>query len=313
MPSIAILTSSIVSGHHPDDTSLAAELTKLGIAASIAVWNDPAVEWHRFDAVVFRSTWDYFKHHASFLRWLDALDRAGIPAINSTRTARWNADKRYLLELEALGIPIVPSTIVSGRDLERTLATFGSREVVVKPTVSGTAWHTLRGVADSPGLRTAAFALPRHFDYVIQPFIEEIVSAGELSLIYIGSMLSHAVVKRPQPGDYRVQGEFGGSSERLRPDAAVVASANRVLTAAASLGHGDLAYARVDGVVTGGAFLLMELELIEPYLHLSKQPDAARNLGAQIAHRMGIRNLQTKTSPDIRVGDDTDLGIRGSR
>ena len=93
-------------------------------------------------------------------------------------------------------------------------------------------------------------------------------------------------IKRPAAGDYRVQGEFGGSAEPIQPDADTLAAADRALAAVAALGHGEHAYVRVDGVISAGRFLIMELELIEPFLHLAGRPAAAERLAEDVAARI---------------------------
>jgi glutathione synthase/RimK-type ligase-like ATP-grasp enzyme len=280
---LAIATSSIVPGIHPDDAHLAASLRRLGIETVACVWNDPKVDWSRYDAVLMRSTWDYFKHYAAFSEWLERLP---IPTINPKQLLRWNSDKRYLPELAALGVEIIPTKIVAGTDLRQTLAEMPGQEVVVKPTISGTAWHTARGVVGDAAFDQAIAQLPREFAYLIQPFVPEVVRDGELSLLFFDGEYSHAVIKRPAAGDYRVQSEFGGTAEGIDPGAALISSAKRALSAVAALGHSDVAYARVDGVISQGGFLLMELEMIEPFLHLGARPEAAERFAGHLQKRL---------------------------
>ena len=52
--------------------------------------------------------------------------------------------------------------------------------------------------------------------------------------------------------------------------------------AALAAAPGRTAYARVDGIVRDGVFVLMELELIEPVLYLARHPDAPARLAAAI-------------------------------
>lgn len=286
MQRIAIASSRIVPGEHPDDASLRDALAAQGASASIHVWDDPSIDWARFDAVVLRSTWDYFQHYRAFLDWLERLDRAGVATVNDNRTLRWNSNKRYLLDFVEAGVAVVPTRLVEAAGILAAAGQWDGREVVVKPTVSGTAWHTVRGWAGSSALAEQVARLPADFEYLVQPFLPQIEQAGEWSLIYLGGEFSHAVLKRPAAGDYRVQGEFGGSAERLAPEPSIRASADRVLQAATQLGHGDTAYARVDGVVVEGQFLLMELELIEPHLHLMAQHGAAERLATAILARL---------------------------
>jgi glutathione synthase/RimK-type ligase-like ATP-grasp enzyme len=160
------------------------------------------------------------------------------------------------------------------------------QELIVKPTVSGTAWHTVRGRAGEPAFEAALATLPQDFSYLVQPFLAEVLDEGEWSLLFFGGHYSHAVIKRPAAGDFRVQSDFGGTSELAEPPAHVLASARRALAATAALGHADVAYARVDGVVAGGRFRLMELEMIEPYLHLGVRPEAAERFASQLFERL---------------------------
>src|ERR1044072_611569 len=86
-------------------------LAARGIAAEAVVWDDAAVEWAAFDTVVVRSTWDYFVRREEFLAWAERV--AAVTALhNPVPVLRWNSDKRYLLDLERWGVPIVPTTFV---------------------------------------------------------------------------------------------------------------------------------------------------------------------------------------------------------
>ncbi|OOG51277.1 hypothetical protein [Rhodanobacter sp. C01] len=283
---LAFATSTDYPSIQPDDAHLAASLERLGLEPIVCVWNDPDVDWSAFDAVLIRTIWDYFKHHAAFLAWLDRLDRLGIPTINDSALLRWNSDKRYLLELAERDVGIIPTQLASAHELGDVLSTMPAQQVVIKPAISGGAWHTLRGTAGDENFAQALTRLPRDHDYLVQPFVPEIVSDGEWSLLYFGGEFSHAVIKRPAAGDYRVQGEYGGSADPIVPSAATLAAAERALAAVAKIGHGDQAYVRVDGVICGGRFLIMELELIEPFLHLAGYPAAAERLAQLVAAQL---------------------------
>ena len=280
---LAIATSVAEPEIHSDDKHLAASLRSFGVETTACIWNDPAVDWASFDAVLIRSIWDYFKHYASFKQWLAQLP---VPTINNRELLLWNSDKRYLIELEKHGVPIIPTQVVSASQLQSTLATMLSREVVVKPTVSGTAWHTVRGVAGEPAFDLVVAQLPPEFDYLVQPYVPEVARDGEWSLLFFDGEYSHAVIKRPKAGDYRVQSDFGGVSQLADPGADLLASARRVLEAAAAIGHADVAYARIDGVISQGRFLLMELEMIEPFLHLENRADASERFAANLVKRL---------------------------
>jgi len=280
---LALATSDVIPALHPDDTHLALSLQRLGIEPSACVWSDPGIDWSRFDAVLIRTTWDYFQRYAEFQAWLDRLP---IPTINEQRLLQWNSDKRYLVELERQGVDIVPTRVATAAGLRDALDAMAGRAVVVKPTVSGGAWHTLQGVVGEVAFEQGVAQLPRSLDYLVQPFLPEILSAGEWSLLYFGGAFSHAVLKRAAAGDYRVQGIFGGSTEAIEPDAPIRASAQRALDAVVAIGHAQASYARVDGVVVDGRFLLMELEMIEPLLFLAERPDAAERFARCVRERL---------------------------
>lgn len=283
---LAIASSRQFPGIHEDDMHLAATLRQLGVECTVCIWNDPQPDWAAFDAVLIRTIWDYFEHYAAFLAWLDMLDRLEVTTINDTRTLRWNSDKRYLLDLERQGVPVIPTRVAQARNLKETLAAMAGRDVVIKPTVSGGAWHTVRGKVGTADFEQACARLPKELDYLVQPFVPEIASHGEWSLMFFDGAYSHAVLKRPTTGDYRVQEQHGGTMAPATPDEAIVQAAGKTLAATAALGHGELAYARVDGVMVNRQFQVMELEVIEPSLFLAERPDAAERFARHLVERL---------------------------
>jgi glutathione synthase/RimK-type ligase-like ATP-grasp enzyme len=283
---LAMVTCEAHAHLHPDDQALVAALRTHGIHAVPAVWTEPRTDWRSFDAVLVRTAWDYFQRYYEFRGFCERIGALGAVVLNPLPLIVWNSDKRYLLELSARGVPIVPTSLASGRELEASLASRRNGElVVIKPTVSGGAWHTVRGAVGSDALRRTVASLPRHLDYLVQPFVPEIAEHGEWSLLFFGGVFSHAVLKKPAAGDYRVQPDFGGTAAPASPPGEIVVAARRALEAVAALGHRDQAYARVDGVVVDGTFRVMELELIEPLLFLAAHPPAAETFAAHLARR----------------------------
>jgi glutathione synthase/RimK-type ligase-like ATP-grasp enzyme len=268
---------------HPDDLPLVAALRAAGLDPVAEVWTDPSVDWSSYDAVLLRSVWDYHTRYLEFTEWLGLLDKAGVPVFNDSDLVRWNADKRYLLELRERGVAIVPTQVAAGACLREVVAGLTGRQIVVKPTVSANALHAIRGIAGSDELSRAIDDLPDG-PYLVQPFLPEVQSEGEWSLLFIDGEFSHAVLKRPAEGDYRVQHVLGGTAAPAEAPSAVREAAAAAL-AAADTRHAPL-YARVDGVVSAGRFLLMELELIEPYLYLADFPPADAKLATALAARL---------------------------
>jgi glutathione synthase/RimK-type ligase-like ATP-grasp enzyme len=285
---LALATCAHLPGIHTDDVHLAGALARLGIEPVACIWSDPSVDWSSFDAVLIRTTWDYFQRYDEFLQWLDRLP---VPTINERPLLRWNSDKRYLLELAERGVDIVPARVATKDELPALLQGMSGHDLVVKPTVSGGAWNTVRGIAGEPAFDHAVAALPATHDYLVQAFVPEVARDGEWSLLYFDGVYSHAVLKRAASGDFRVQSQFGGSIEAPTPDAAMLASARKSLDAVAALGFAEHAYARVDGVVVDGRFRLMELEMIEPALFLAQHPQAAETFARNLRRRLetGVR------------------------
>jgi glutathione synthase/RimK-type ligase-like ATP-grasp enzyme len=284
---LAVATCDAIPGIHADDAPLHAALAARGVDAVPCIWSDPAIDWASFDAVLIRTTWDYFQRYAEFMAWLDRLP---VPTINDRALLRWNSNKRYFLDLRRRGIDTVVMQLVPGKRLgqfhDSMMLACEGWEVVVKPTISGGAWHTLRGVIGDPEFAAAVARLPVEFDYLAQNFMPEVMTEGEWSLLYFDREFSHAVLKRPASGDFRVQAQFGGSEEARDPGPDILASADFVLRAAAACGYPDHAYARVDGVVVGGRFMLMELEMIEPHLFFAHRPAAAQRLAEGLLRRL---------------------------
>ena len=289
---IAFATSSAVPTLTGDDHLLVSALSKRSIDVEPAVWNDPAVDWSRYDGVVIRSTWDYHLAHGAFTAWLDALERAGIPVWNPVPLVRWNSEKTYLRSLESAGVAVVPTRWAECGDttpLAAVLSAEGWNDAVVKPAVSASAhqtWRTSRACAGADDAKYRAMVAGGRV--LVQPFLDVVAVEGEWSLLFYGGEYSHAVRKRPRAGDFRVQKEFGGTAEREEPTLEVIAAARRALVCS-ERGRGPSVYARVDGCEIDGAFVLMEIELIEPDLFLRDHPEAPARLAAVIAARQTVR------------------------
>jgi glutathione synthase/RimK-type ligase-like ATP-grasp enzyme len=270
-----------------DDELLPPALASLGITAEPVVWSNDSATWSDFDAVVVRSCWDYHLQFAEFLAWLARLDAEGIAVWNSSPLVRWNADKRYLLDLARRGVATIPTMIVPrgrGCDVESLAIAEGWTRFVLKPTVSASGYETyaLRTPLDDAA-REAIAKVTAIGDALLQPFVEEVPRYGEYSFTFIDGAFSHATLKRATPGEFRVQTEHGGSVEPVDAPRALVEQATHALKV---LPETPL-YARVDGIARGSAFLLMELELIEPNLFLGEASGAAERLAAAIDRRVG--------------------------
>ena len=269
-----------------EDALLSNLLEELGISYELLAWSDPDVEWSRFTHVLIKSTWDYFDYYPEFLAWLDKLQALGTSVLNPVATLRWNSSKNYLLELKAKGYPCVAGQILPKGTvitLDELHDAIQAAVLVVKPLVSGGAKNTLkisRGAGKEMEQKIAS--LLQEEDFLVQPYIPEIVAVGEYSLIFFNGVFSHAVLKSPAVDDFRVQHYYGGTIQEILPSESMLASAQNLVTTFAK----DSLYARVDGVEIDGVFHLMELELIEPYLFLGLSEKAIPNYKAALSKRL---------------------------
>ena len=294
---VALVTCACFPKLAPDDRLLREALAERGIVARPAVWDDAEVAWSSFDAVVVRSCWDYHLRLREFLTWIDRLEQGGTSLWNPASLLRWNADKSYLRAVADRGVRVVPTRWVGAGEepsLGDILREEGWDQAVVKPTVSASAhntWRTDRSQVDKDQARLRALA--RAGGVMVQPFLPELAIAGEWSLIYFAGRFSHAVLKQPREGDFRVQGELGGSHLCLDPGVELVQQADAVLR---EVPESPL-YARVDGPVVGGRLMLMEVELLEPQLYLGSSPGAAQRFATEIAARLPASEVSPVRAP----------------
>jgi len=283
MRRIALATSAAYSALTEDDRLLLGPLAERGLRAEPAVWKDLKYSWRNCDAVIIRSCWDYHLRLDEFLAWIDSLERAGVRVFNQPSLLRWNADKIYLRDFERKGVPIIPTfwgESGTPTDLAAQLRDLGWQKAVIKPRISASAHKTRLTSAQSAAHDQALFdELQCGPGVMLQKFMDEVQTAGEWSLMFFAGHFSHAVMKTPKPGDFRVQHEYGGFTVAQDPPAPVLDTAVRIMD---TLDPTPL-YARVDGVESNRHFLLMELELIEPALFLDATSDAPRLLADAIA------------------------------
>lgn len=253
--------------------ALSKACTAEGISLEACIWDQP-FDASVYDGFMVGTVWDYPPKLQLFLDTLDRLN-AIAPVYNSPALVRWNIEKTYLKALDEAGAPSIPTLWADKADADAIAAGFdhfGGDKIVVKPLVGGGAWRQ--------ALIKKGEALPSADDLplgacLIQPFLPGVPEEGEYSMIFFGGRFSHALNKRPKSGDYRVQSLYGATEVRWEPSEADLALAREVLSAARTItGEDEFLYARVDMVrgLTGG-LVVMELEIIEPYLYPEQGPD----------------------------------------
>jgi glutathione synthase/RimK-type ligase-like ATP-grasp enzyme len=255
-----------------EDELLSRYLKDKGLDVTFEVWDDPQVAWEAYGAVVVKSPWDYFDQADAFYDWLAEMERRDIRMLNPAAVIRWNADKVYLRDIAEAGFPVVPTVWLNKGDRLEAKQLFGelqTEKIIVKPRVSGGSKNTFAlERAEAERLSEKLNSLFAEEGFMAQPFLAEVPAKGEWSFVFFRGKFSHAVLKKAKAGDFRVQHYLGGTIEPREAPAHLLEQASRLARHYAR----DCLYARVDGVEVGEQLLLMELELIEPFLFLFTHP-----------------------------------------
>jgi hypothetical protein len=276
---IALATCAEFASLDADDRLLA---DALGDEAVPAVWDDPAVDWSGFDLVVIRSTWDYTERRDEFVAWAEAV---GPRLHNSPEVVRWNSDKRYLADLDAAGLPVVPTTFLEP-DAAGWEHLLPEHRCVVKPAVSAGSRDTARHEDRRAAADHARRLLDDGRTVMVQPYVAEIDTQGETALLYYDGVYDHAIRKAPMllGGTAPVDGLFAPEYIQPRRPRAEERAVGDAVVAEVQRRFGRLLYARVD--LLGTDPVLLELELTEPSLFFSRSDGAAQRYAAAIRARL---------------------------
>ncbi len=310
MPTVALATCAEFPLLDDEDRLLLPALAALGIDAVPAVWNDATIDWSAFDAVVLRETWDYSLRPAR-VPGLGAPHRGRDALLNPADVVEWNTDKRYLRDLVAAGVPIVPTVFLEpGDDPESWDVPAGYTDMVVKPAVSAGSRDTIRHHAEQS--LAAAHAHTRQLldagrTVMVQPYLDAVDTIGETAVLFIGGEYSHAIRKGPllqrDVEGERVEGLFVQEQiDPREPTPAELEVARRIVQQIPG-GLDQVLYARVD-LIPGpdGEPLLLELELDRALA----VPVALR--GRAGAHGRGDRGTHLTAAGGYAHGHDADAG-----
>lgn len=251
-------------------------LEDLGLKVHCAAWDDTEYDWSQTRSVVFRTIWDYFERYDEFSAWLEIV-KTKTQLVNSYDLIQWNIDKHYLKDLQDKGVAIVPTEYVdtgSYRSIAEVCLERDWQDVVIKPAIAGGAFHTHKVLEFERAAYEEVFEnLVAERDMLIQPFVPTISSRGEASLMVFNGKFTHAILKKPKQGDYRVQDDWGGTVHPYSPTQEEITFAEDCFKACSTMP----AYGRAD-ILWGknGDILLGELEIVEPELWIRNDPASAR-------------------------------------
>lgn len=261
-------------------------LRERGFQPSYQIWDNENIDWTSFDALIIKTTWDYHRRIVEFNAWLNKLEKAGVYVLNSIETIRWNSDKIYLKELEEKGVKTAQTIWLEkgdSFDIDKLFAKLDTEKIIIKPRVSASANHTYALTKEEAiKKKTEIERLLSTENLMAQPFLKEIQTQGEWSLMFFNGVYSHSIMKIPKENDFKVQ---GGSRKKVEASKEVVETARNIVD---NFAKGCL-YTRVDGLKIDGKFVLMELELIEPHLFLNESEN-----GFELYHQGLVHFLNSK-------------------
>ena len=278
---VALVTSAGLAHPDIDLPPLVHELSNLDVEAEIVSW-DADVDWSMYEAAIIRSTWDYPRRLDEFDHWLTEV-ATHTQLWNPAEVIRWNLDKRYLVDLAANGLPIVPSEFVDSRqqNWQQRVMSFGS-DIVVKPAV-GAGSHGVRRFTDDhdQAINYAHELIEHRQTPLIQRYLHDIDTYGEVGLVTAGGVLSHAFHKAAILDG---EPEWSGDDHVVEvitahlPSDQELALCERVLAVLP-----PTAYARIDLLPTNDGPVISEVELIEPSLFLDVDAGAAQRIASAFA------------------------------
>jgi glutathione synthase/RimK-type ligase-like ATP-grasp enzyme len=252
-------------------------LRRAGYEVEIVDWQLPLTP-NSFDALLIRSTWNYAQNLISFKSWLHEI-AAQTRVINPVSVILHNLDKRYLFELAYLGIPTIPTVLIENADqiFEKDLP---SSKLVFKPVIGAGA----RGAFVATGITESVDEVQAHFHQsdlplLVQPYLTEVESQGEIAVVCCNGEPLHAIVKKPALTEGG-HGDFAGNVELSADLLEFVERINQYQIG--NLKVKDLYYSRIDVVPTSDGLKLMELELFEPTLFLNANRNSAEIFAAGI-------------------------------
>jgi hypothetical protein len=265
----------------PDYASLQLAFQGLGATCRAVAWDDPGADWQSFSHVLVSSTWDVSStaegaaRMPSYRAWLAQVS-AVTCLVNPLAVVEWGLDKAHQKELARAGVPVVPTVWLEPGDPAPPVP--GS-EFVVKPSVAGGGRGAMRYRAgDEDSLSHIKSLQDQGSTVMLQPYVPSIEEHAEANMVFIGGRFSHAVRKAPLLRVGRVlerpwehlswQGLVVPTNEMLGIGQAVIGFLEGRFGAAP-------VYCRVDVVPAGdGPSVLMEVEVVDPFLSLDMAPGA---------------------------------------
>jgi hypothetical protein len=218
---------------------------------------------------------------------------------NPVSLIEWNIDKCYLADLAVHGVPVVPTAFVQSIDeFQSAIASAGSKEIVVKPSVSAGSRLTGRFAFDDLAAEELAKRiLSEGVTVMVQPFASRIDVQGEIGTVLFDGVVSHSFRKAAllAEGGALVGGEYREEITAIVAPDDVLAVVTIASTAATKIArergwlavNEELLYGRYDVVrLDDGSPALLEAELFEPCFFLPTDSESPRRFVDAVIRRL---------------------------
>lgn len=250
---VHIATSLTYPEGNTDLRNLLDALRSARVECDFLIWGNEGV--CSGDLLLPLAVWDYSLHLESFLAWLKDLQALGVEILNPLATIKKNINKCYLLDLQEMGISVVPTEFVEYEKLKNK----DLRGKVVKPVIG----QSGRGVERGESADVSQYPQGA----IIQPFISSVKKSGEVCLIFFGGEFRYSILRKPK--EWRANSNYGVEV------VAIQAKKEWIDLAYQALEGMDYFYARVDMFVE--PLFINEVELIEPALYFSQNQRALKD------------------------------------
>jgi glutathione synthase/RimK-type ligase-like ATP-grasp enzyme len=253
---------------------------KQNLALEAVAWSD-SLNWEKYSLIVLDTFYGIYlsEYRNQFLQWLDIINEQNV--WNPVAAVRWNFDKTYLKSLIDRGVRVVPSYWISSQNpiyLQDIADKYQCKKIVVKPS-QGAGGYGVKLFAPKDQSQFEIYIKSEpdllHGEIIVQPYMEEIVTSGEISLIFIRTLhgdmqFSHAIRKTPNSGNFKVQ---KGTIEFFFPSQEIISSAKKVIEIIIDEVGIELLHIRVDCIIlSNNELVVMETEVIGPSRHLIFAP-----------------------------------------
>ena len=303
---VAILTCEGWEKEKVADHQLMEALKEQNLSAVHVPWDKKEVNWRDYRVVLVLSTWDYCKTESTrvqFLKVLCNIEISGAQLLNNRLAIEWSSKKTYLREMRVGGIPTIETHWLKNTDipnLKKIIEKHKWTICVIKPVTGNGAQDTTKfSISEVDGIINKIKNLNVK-EWMLQPFAKEIVEDGEYSFIFHDGKFSHCIKKIPAIGDFRVQFFHGGQSIKVEDTKELDPYIKQAQEIYGKLPHKNKIFTRIDGIIRHdegkkhkGKLVVMEVEMVEPYLFNKKCPIIISRIAKS------IKNISKKITPPV--------------